>query len=221
MPPSRLSPLQKRVLEILVDAGGGWTLTGGAALAGFYTRHRATRDLDLFWRARTEITGAREEILAQLRGAGLSVDVVQSGPAFVRLRVEDRGEALVLDLVADPVAAIEPPAEVALGGRTLRVDTPHEILVNKLGALLQRSELRDLADIQALLGTGLDLERALRDAPRKDGGFSPLNLIWVLRGLPIEAMARASAATSADTASALAFRDALIARVAILAEPGR
>ena len=26
-----------------------WTLTGGAALAGFYTKHRETRDLDLFF----------------------------------------------------------------------------------------------------------------------------------------------------------------------------
>ena len=93
MPPSRLTPLQTRVLEVLAGAGGDWTLTGRAALAGFHTRHRTTRDLDLFWRARAEIAGAREEIVARLRGAGLSVDVLQSGPALVRLRVDWLGAA--------------------------------------------------------------------------------------------------------------------------------
>ena len=221
MPPSRLSPLQARVLEVVAGAGGDWALTGGAALAGFHTRHRTTRVLDLFWRARSQIAGARDEVLALLRAAGLHADVIQSEPALVRLRVEEGGETLVVDLVADPVAALEPPTRVRLGGHALRVDSPHEILVNKVCALLQGSELRDLTDVEALLATGLDLERALRDAPRKDGGFSPLALIWVLRGLPIEAMARASEATSADAARALAFRDALIARIASLAQPGR
>ena len=221
MPASRLTALQAHVLETLARAGGGWTLTGGAALAGFHTRHRTTRDLDLFWRARTEIAGARDEVLALLRAAGLHVDVLQSEPALGRLRVEDGGETLVVDLVADPVAAIEPPTRVDLGGRALRVDSPHEILVNKLCALLQRSELRDLTDVEALLETGLDLERALRDAPRKDGGFSPLTLIRVLRSLSIEAMARASGAPGPDTARALTFRDLLVARIASLARPGR
>jgi hypothetical protein len=34
-------------------------------------------------------------------------------------------------------------------------------------------ELRDLEDVRALLESGGDLERALADAPLKDGGFSP------------------------------------------------
>lgn len=219
MPPSRLTPLQERVLEVVAAAGGDWTLTGGAALAGFYTGHRTTRDLDLFWRGRSEIAGVREEVLSLLRAAGLPVDVLQSGPSFVRLRVQDRAETLVVDLVAEPVAAVEPPREVSLSGRTLRLDSPHEILVNKLGALLQRSELRDLLDVEALLDSGLDLERALRDAPRKDGGFSPLSLIWILRGMPIEAMARATDAPAADLERALAFRETLIARIASMSNP--
>jgi Nucleotidyl transferase AbiEii toxin, Type IV TA system len=97
----------------------------------------------------------------------------------------------LVDLVADPVPLAEPPVEVDLGGARIWVDTPYQILVNKLCALLSRSELRDIEDVQALVGTGLDLRRALTDAPAQDGGFSPLTFAWVLRQLPIEAMATA------------------------------
>ena len=46
MPIGKLSSLQERVLRLLADIEPPWTLTGGAALAGFHTHHRATRDLD-------------------------------------------------------------------------------------------------------------------------------------------------------------------------------
>jgi len=219
MPPSRLSPLQVRVLRALAGADGDWTLTGGAALPGFHTRHRATRDLDLFWRSRSELSGVREQATLLLTAEGLSAVVISSAPALVRLRVAEGGESVIVDLVADPVAAIEQPTQVEIGGRPLRIDSPHEILVNELCALLQRPELRDLLDVEALLAGGGDLERALRDSPRKDSGFSPLTLIWILRQMPIEAMARANGATEVEAARLTAVRDELIRRVAALARP--
>ena len=53
MPPSKLSPLQEQVLIVLSGLQPAWTLTGGAALAGFHTKHRETRDLDLFFHHET------------------------------------------------------------------------------------------------------------------------------------------------------------------------
>jgi hypothetical protein len=103
----------------------------------------------------------------------------------------------------------------------LRIDSAHEILVNKLCALLHRSELRDLLDVEALLEHGGDLERALADAPRKDGGFSPLTLVWVVRELPIEAMTRASGLSAGDAGRASAFPDELVERIVKLVEPPR
>jgi len=220
MPPSRLTALQHRVLESLAGAAGGWTLTGGGALAGFHTGHRPTRDLDLFWHGRSELGDAREEIVDRLRNDGFQVEIAQSAPAFVRLLVRSQDEVLVVDLVAEPVPNIEPPEVIVRWGRELRVDTAQEILVNKLCALLQRSELRDLLDVQALLERGTDLERAIRDAPRKDGAFSPLTLVWAVRGLPIEAMARASGMAIDEAQRAVAFRDELVLRMARLADPG-
>lgn len=45
----RLTPAQLEVLRALAGLVPAWRLAGGAALAGFHTRHRGTRDLDLFW----------------------------------------------------------------------------------------------------------------------------------------------------------------------------
>jgi phosphoribosyl-dephospho-CoA transferase len=50
------------------------------------------------------------------------------------------------------------------------VETPHQLLVNKLCALLSRSELRDLVDVRVLIESGLDLTRALADCPARMPG---------------------------------------------------
>jgi hypothetical protein len=40
MSPNQLSAIQERVLVALAALRPQWTLTGGGALVGFYTRHR-------------------------------------------------------------------------------------------------------------------------------------------------------------------------------------
>lgn len=181
-----LTPLQLRVLELLAGLEPRWTLTGGGALAGFHLHHRATRDLDLFFRGQVSLDGTlTRDAEARLVAAGLRVDGLQRELAFLRLRVSDGRESTLVDLVAEPVAAVEDAVDRPVGSASIRVDTEHEILVNKLCALLSRSELRDLVDIEALLARGGDLERALADAPRKDGGFSALTLAWLLRQFPM------------------------------------
>lgn len=200
----RLTPLQLRALELLAGIDPTWTLTGGGALVGFHLGHRTTRDLDLFWHGRSVLEHSADEVVRRLVAANLDVEVVQTAPAFRRLRVSDGVELLLVDLVADPVPVIEPPELRPVGGAQISVDTRHELLVNKLTTLLSRSEIRDLVDVRALVETGGDLERAIRDAPLKDGGFSGPTVAWVLGQLPL-------ARVSGD-GSLLAFRDALVAR---------
>jgi hypothetical protein len=158
------------------------TLTGGAALAGYHLGHRATADLDLFFHGSDRLGHVPDELALCLRDAGCEVRTVQSGATFHRLSVTWGGETTVVDLVADPVPVVEAPAPRHPG---ILVDTPHEITVNKLGALLSRSELRDLEDLRALVAAGADLDRALADAPIKDGGFSPILLAWTLTQLDL------------------------------------
>lgn len=114
------------------------------------------------------------------------------------------GEGVVMDLVAEPVPPVEPPLEVEPG---VWVDTRHEILVNKLCALYSRIAIRDLLDVMVLLQHDGDLKQALLDAPRKDGGFSPPYLAWLLKDLPVAHLAESA---GYDAGALVQFRDALI-----------
>lgn len=204
---------------ILAGIEPPWTLSGGAALVGFHTRHRETRDLDLFWQSRRELGNTPADARARLERAGLDVTVVQTAEAFSRLGVRDGMESVIIDLVADPVPLAEPPQARTVQGATFLVDTPHQILVNKLCALLSRSELRDLVDVEALLETGCDLRRGLLDAPKQDGGFSPLTFAWSLRGLPLRRLAAALKLGPGEVEALERFRDALVDRVLAEAKP--
>ena len=215
----RLTPLQRRILRVLASLAPPWTLTGGGALAGVHLGHRETRDLDLFWRDRRELGVSPREAEGALRADGLEVTVLRTAPAFVELRVSDGRTACVVDLVAEPFPSLEPPQRAQVEGVQIAVDTVHEILVNKLTALLSRSELRDLVDVKALLEAGGDLERALRDAPKKDGGFSPLTLAWVLNGFAPATLARALGVSSRETEEIVAFHRKLLERLTAMAGP--
>ncbi|SRR5581483_3533109 len=60
------------------------------------------------------------------------------------------------------------------------IDSPGEILANKLRALLSRAEVRDLVDVARLEEAGHDPIAAVALAQQKDGGMSPGQLAWVL-----------------------------------------
>lgn len=216
---SRLTPFQRRLLGLLAGIDPSWTLTGGGALAGVHLGHRETRDLDLFWRSRAELGTLVGDTVSALRTAGLDVQVLRTAPAFGELRVADGGDVCIVDLVAEPFAAIEPPEQVVVEGTVLSVDSRHEILASKLATLLERSEVRDLADVKALLEAGGDLQAALRDAPKKDAGFSPLTLAWVLKGYDPRPAVKALGWDTREAEELVSFREWLIEQLAASACP--
>lgn len=215
----KLTPLQWHILRALASLEPRFTLTGGGALAGIHLKHRTTRDLDLFWRNRKELGVLPRLAVERLEAAGVAAEVLQSAPSFHRIRASEGGEACIVELVAEPFPAVEDPQTADLGGASIAVDTPHEILVNKLCALLGRSELRDLVDIRALLEAGADLERAIADAPRKDAGFSLLTLAWVLKDLDVPAMTRALGWDPRDAKGIAEFHRAFLDKIVSAAAP--
>ena len=215
----RLSPLQERVLIALADLRPPWTLTGGGALAGFHTKHRETRDLDVFFHGQQSLGEIVTDAIRTLQVAGLAAVPLRSSATFGQLSVRDASDAVVVDLVADPTPRAEPPRPAAVGDTTILVETPHQLLVNKLNALLSRSEVRDLVDVRALLAAGGDLTRALGDCPDQDAGFSPLTFSWATRGLPVSKLAKALGWTDADAEELERFRDGLVEQVLVQARP--
>ncbi len=158
---SRLTPLQRDVLDSFFRREDRFLLTGDAALAGFHLGHRTTHGY----------------------------------------------------LVRDRAPQIH--AQKVLSG-AIRVDPADEILANKLCALLSRTENRDLVDVMALERSGLDLEAAIRTAARKDAGFSPGQLCYILSQMTIGEDARIPGSTPSELRS---FISAFIARLARLAFP--
>lgn len=219
MPPSKLSPLQEQVLIALSGLRPVWTLTGGAALAGFHTKHRETRDLDLFFHHETTLGSLVANATHALQDVGMTVAVLRTSAAFAQLDVRLDTQSVVVDLVADPTPIVEAAQPFAVGNATILVETPHQLLVNKLCTLLSRSELRDLVDVRVLLESGLDLTRALADCPGQDAGFSPLTFAWSARALPIRRVAAAQGWSNTEIDDLEHYRDDLIARVIAESQP--
>lgn len=106
-----------------------------------------------------------------------NVESIQTSPDFRRLLIRRETEAIVVDLVREYVFQVSPEKPVING---IRVDSPEEILANKLCALLSRSEIRDLVDVRELEKAGFNLENALSVAQQKDSGLTAAQLAWVL-----------------------------------------
>jgi hypothetical protein len=208
------------VLIALSGLQPAWTLTGGAALAGFYTHHRETRDLDLFFHHERTLGSLVPDATHALLTAGMSVTALRTTATFAQLDVRRGTDSVVIDLVADPTPIAEPAQPFKLGDVTILVETPHQLLVNKLCALLSRSELRDLVDVHALVEAGLDLARALADCPGQDAGFSSLTFAWCARALPVRRVAAAQGWSDTEIDALEQFRDHLVARVIAESQPG-
>jgi nucleotidyltransferase AbiEii toxin of type IV toxin-antitoxin system len=207
-----LDPLQKRVLAVLEGFEPPFILGGGGALA-VYLNHRKTRDLDLFWEDAEQLAERPREVRQRLTDAGLTVSVVQESPGFVRFQVADKESAIKLDLVADPTARLERPTRLVIAGAETPTESLRDLLVNKLCTLLSRSEVRDLVDAEALIAHGGSLDDAIESAPKKDGGFSPLTLAWVLRNFDVASLAAATGIPVHESERLDRFRHELIDRL--------
>ena len=171
-----LNDLQMDFLRAFFSRENSYFLTGGAALVGFYFGHRETNDLDLFTLDDSVESGFAilNDVARQL---GSNVEPIQTSPDFRRVLVTRGDEAIIVDLVREYVFQITPEKDEING---IRIDSPKEILANKLCALLSRSEIRDLVDVMVLEKAGFDLEVAIEAAAKKDTGLSPAQLAWVL-----------------------------------------
>lgn len=210
----KLSPLQRALLAAFFEKERGFFLTGGAALAGFYLRHRETSDLDLFTRDREAYERGFVALRAAADALGARLETRQEAPGFRRLLARRADEGVLVDLVWERVPASYPGLNERDG---ILLDPPEEIVVNKLTTLVARSEPRDLVDLMLLERTGCSIEAALPKALEKDGGCTPAMLAWVLSEVQVPDGATIPGGLAA--AELRAFLSDLIERLLRLAAP--
>jgi hypothetical protein len=178
-----LGEFEQAFLRRLFDSIAAIHLSGGTAL-GIQLGHRRSLDLDLFTADDTAFAAARASLPVIAASLGARLEILTDAPAFRRvLLVGPTGQTLRVDLVLDATErAGGPPVE----SHGLRVDPLREILVNKICAILGRSEPRDLVDLFFLDRAGFRVLDALANAKRKDAGLTPALLAWAISQVPLD-----------------------------------
>lgn len=173
-----LSKLQQEFLQAWFQRGQDFFLTGGGALVGYYGLPRSTRDVDLF----TTDSVAFSLATARLQDCCFQIEAVWeallTSPHFRRFRLQRAEESTLVDLVEDLAPQVFKDKVKRDDGVIL--DPIEEIAVNKVCALVSRSEPRDFFDLSYLVEQGQDPDLALLRACHKDAGVTAETLVMVL-----------------------------------------
>jgi len=174
-----LYPLQDQILHLIQQIETGFYLTGGTAASRGYLNHRFSDDLDLFvsddpsfglWAERVIQT------LTQIQAGEVSVGLREE--RFVRLTFTQQGVALKIEMINDVPAHVGVIHNHPILGR---LDSAENILANKITALIDREEPKDLADIWGFCcQMNLSLAEAITGAQSKAAGVFPADLARLL-----------------------------------------
>jgi len=178
---TKLYPLQDAVLASFADTETEFYLTGGTAASRGYLNHRFSDDLDLFVNDDSRFGLWADRLIASVAGRPeWDVSVGLRDLRFVRFSVASHGLTLKIELVNDvPSRVGQVSAHPILG----RLDTAENILANKLTALVDREEPKDLADVWGFcVRMRLSLPEALEGAHGKAAGLFPVDLARPLLG---------------------------------------
>lgn len=174
-----LYPFQDQVLAAVARTDTGFYLTGGTALGRIHLRHRYSEDLDLFVNDDDRFMTWVDRLLESWRNEpGWELAIQRRDPRFVRALVSKGDLPLKVEFVNDVRGRVGAPARHEGFGL---VDTKENILANKITALLDREEPKDLADVWGLCRRGgLLLKDALAGASSKAVGVFAADVARVL-----------------------------------------
>jgi hypothetical protein len=174
-----LYPFQNRVLQVIRSIDTGFYLTGGTAASRGYLNHRFSDDLDFFINDDDRFTLWVERIIQALsHRAGWQCTVLLKEERFARVSLVEDNVLLKLEWVNDVPARVGDPIDHPILGW---LDTGENILANKVTALLDREEPKDIADIWGFCCImRLSLQDALKNADSKAAGVFPADLARLL-----------------------------------------
>ncbi len=171
-----LPPAQRKLWPDLVHVRKeGFVLYGGTAIA-LYLGHRDSVDFDFF----SHRTFQPDELIAKfpfLRGAELLQTQKDTLTVLTR-RVGDSDQVKISFFGGLQFGRLNDPKTTADG--VLQVASAEDLLSHKLKVLLQRVELKDYLDIDALLQSGLDLAHGAGGARALFSTFAPQEALKAL-----------------------------------------
>jgi predicted nucleotidyltransferase component of viral defense system len=140
----KLYQLQDKFLQWWPQLGLPFYLTGGTALGRYYLRHRYSEDLDFFVNADPHFADYLSTIRKEL-SKSFQVSIAESlfTSDFARFYIEDGSGYLKIEFVNEVNFRAGKPVKMYFG----LIDTPLNILSNKLSALISRDEPKDVFDI--------------------------------------------------------------------------
>ena len=174
-----LYPLEDRALKIISRVDTGFYLTGGAASSRGYLNHRFSDDLDFFVNDDERFGLWAERIIQSLASSmEWSCKVLMKEERFVRLNLVAGDISLKLEFVNDVPAHVGKIQDHPVLGR---IDTPENILANKVTAVIDRDAPKDLADIWGFAcQKNISIQDAITNAQSKAAGVFPADLARVL-----------------------------------------
>lgn len=172
-----LYPLQDRVIKVINQADTGFYLTGGTAASRGHLQHRFSDDLDYFVNDDDRF-GLWVERIIQGLTRDWKCEVLMKEERFARLNLLKNDVSLKIEMVNDVPARVGEVKDHPVLGR---LDSAENILANKVTAVLDREEPKDLADIWGFCcEKNLSLQAAITGAQSKAAGIFPADLGRVL-----------------------------------------
>lgn len=167
-----LYPFQDQVLSILKRTATGFYLTGGTAASRGYLDHRFSEDLDLFTNDDSRFALWADRVITNIASTqGMALTVNLREERLVRVFVQHDELALKIEMVNDVPSRVGMPIEHPQLGR---IDSAENIFANKISAVIDRREPRDLADIWAFSSMmNLSIHHAIVGAQGKAAGIFP------------------------------------------------
>ena len=175
----KLYELQDKVMDIVFEVENVFYLTGGTCLSRFYQEKRYSDDLDFFSQDEPRFQVAIKNIKQVLKSE-FEIIVETQSKDFVRLMVDD---FLQVDFINDRVYRHGKSIVLENG---YCIDNIENVLSNKLNAIIDRDEEKDVFDIY-MMSRFYDFDwNHILAISHKKAFFALEDLIIRLKTFPIE-----------------------------------
>jgi predicted nucleotidyltransferase component of viral defense system len=182
-------------MAALDSAGTRFYLTGGTVLSRCYFHHRYSDDLDFFVNDDNQFGQYMIAVYSALKRAGIAMELTIDESRFKRLVAD---QVLKTEFVNDVPFYLGEPRQIPKFPFAA-IDNLQNILANKISALRDRSEIKDLVDIREIaLQIQPDWKMIFSAADSKSAGIFPPQIAEKMENFDLAGLERINWITKPD-----------------------